>query len=733
MLLWLWLALCPFGVNSLSYDYYDEFDFGDDDGNGFVEDLLPTFSNEQKQAISKNRASDSHRPSHCKGVCLQEETDDDYGLHIWGNTSVGFRRFVSCNYDMNADYMTYAQRDCLLDEYGRGVWSNAVNYSECSKTPLVVLQEEWSQLRPLLNFRIWVTGGFEMALANFDQHLSIAVTPHANETFLVFKIAYYVINAYSQLHSQISFHELIDLLGFLLDANFVPAIKKQPELAFYVNTIVNKLPQIAMRYGPADSWLGTQTKTLTYCSGNIGNTSQTINVDTGTTIYVQPCVDCSYQYSALVINSDVIAEIKNTLRREPEVPSNLGVDYFDKRMYYITAHNFQGNTSESHPQVVTSYTDTKLRDPRCVWDLEENANWQIWPAEVAPCVLTESENKLATCQCNGTGYFGIAHTLISDQLYYLSQEDSTTPAISQIHHTPENDILKEYSYKYDQWVIGTTLQSISLLCLLSTVCLLIFARRLRGSRSAMILLNLCASIIGVEVVVFAAELTTDSRLGCTLSNILRYYFIMVSLLWNATEAHSLRVQMFSESETRFMVVAAVLSWGLPMLAIGAVLAVDVSAFDGLYVDCTFRCIMKYEVVLYAHVVPIACIALHNWAAFGFVSRLLCLPRELTDFSDDLRCEDGGLSCRRVSGGYALLALLAFPWGFSAFVALDVSKVNQHLKQSEALYQIIFLSGVVLQSIFIFAFYNLELRVLKKQQLSSRSSHTEVSKVLAKKF
>ncbi|ELT93147.1 hypothetical protein CAPTEDRAFT_139347, partial [Capitella teleta] len=80
-------------------------------------------------------------------------------------------------------------------------------------------------------------------------------------------------------------------------------------------------------------------------------------------------------------------------------------------------------------------------------------------------------------------------------------------------------------------------------------------------------------------------------LGCMLSNILRYYFIMVSLLCNGAEAYNMNLMLlkvFDQGVTNFILKAVIPSWGLPILGIVAILIIDTDAFQGVVEGCTFR-------------------------------------------------------------------------------------------------------------------------------------------------
>ena len=52
--------------------------------------------------------------------------------------------------------------------------------------------------------------------------------------------------------------------------------------------------------------------------------------------------------------------------------------------------------------------------------------------------------------------------------------------------------------------------------------------------------------------------------GCRVANILRYYFIMVSLLWSGVEAvnmYMMLVKVFEGSLHRFVLKTSIVAWG----------------------------------------------------------------------------------------------------------------------------------------------------------------------------
>ena len=80
-----------------------------------------------------------------------------------------------------------------------------------------------------------------------------------------------------------------------------------------------------------------------------------------------------------------------------------------------------------------------------------------------------------------------------------------------------------------------------------------------------ILLNLCVSLTILLIVLYVAEQFANSRLGCRVANVLRYYLVLVSLFWNGIEAHNMYrmlVKVFNAGEqSHFVLKAAIVAWG----------------------------------------------------------------------------------------------------------------------------------------------------------------------------
>ena len=86
----------------------------------------------------------------------------------------------------------------------------------------------------------------------------------------------------------------------------------------------------------------------------------------------------------------------------------------------------------------------------------------------------------------------------------------------------------------------------------------------RRGRPTKILVHLCVSLIGLLLLLYLTEVLVASRAGCTVANVLRYYIVLVSLLWNAVEAYNMYlmlIKVFKAHVSSFMVKAVVVAWG----------------------------------------------------------------------------------------------------------------------------------------------------------------------------
>jgi len=80
-----------------------------------------------------------------------------------------------------------------------------------------------------------------------------------------------------------------------------------------------------------------------------------------------------------------------------------------------------------------------------------------------------------------------------------------------------------------------------------------------------ILLNLCISLMTLLIVFFITDQFADTPRGCRISNIVRYYLVLVSLMWNGVEGHNMYrmlIKVFNTgTQSHVVLKAGLIAWG----------------------------------------------------------------------------------------------------------------------------------------------------------------------------
>ena len=66
------------------------------------------------------------------------------------------------------------------------------------------------------------------------------------------------------------------------------------------------------------------------------------------------------------------------------------------------------------------------------------------------------------------------------------------------------------------------------------------------------------------MVLYATEAAAVQELGCLVSNVIRYYLVLVSVAWNGVEAVNMYlslVRIFDSHVHHFVLKAALVAWG----------------------------------------------------------------------------------------------------------------------------------------------------------------------------
>ena len=91
-----------------------------------------------------------------------------------------------------------------------------------------------------------------------------------------------------------------------------------------------------------------------------------------------------------------------------------------------------------------------------------------------------------------------------------------------------------------------------------------YCRNNRRGSTPLILGNLCVSLLGLLLALYVAERLAHTYNGCRVANLLRYYFVMVSLFWNGVEAVNMYmklVKVFNSHVSHLVLKAAIVAWG----------------------------------------------------------------------------------------------------------------------------------------------------------------------------
>ncbi|XP_048773926.2 uncharacterized protein LOC125679062 isoform X2 [Ostrea edulis] len=125
--------------------------------------------------------------------------------------------------------------------------------------------------------------------------------------------------------------------------------------------------------------------------------------------------------------------------------------------------------------------------------------------------------------------------------------------------------------------------SLSIIGLGFTVLSFILFKPLRQGRGQQTLLNLALALLCSMIIFLAGMERTESYYGCIAVAALMHYFLLVSFMWMLVEGflQYLRfVRVLGTYIPRFMLKASIPAWGLPLLPVIIVLAVDYDLYKG---------------------------------------------------------------------------------------------------------------------------------------------------------
>ncbi|CAG2185175.1 Adhesion G-protein coupled receptor G4 [Mytilus edulis] len=121
--------------------------------------------------------------------------------------------------------------------------------------------------------------------------------------------------------------------------------------------------------------------------------------------------------------------------------------------------------------------------------------------------------------------------------------------------------------------------AVSIFGLAVTIVTYSMFRSLNREKSSRILLNMCVSMLLMNVAFLMMAETTKSESSalCTTIAILLHYFLLTSLMWMLTEAinmyHAL-ITVFTTYSSQFILRRCVIAWGIPLLVVAITMGVN---------------------------------------------------------------------------------------------------------------------------------------------------------------
>ncbi|XP_072301762.1 uncharacterized protein [Eucyclogobius newberryi] len=309
------------------------------------------------------------------------------------------------------------------------------------------------------------------------------------------------------------------------------------------------------------------------------------------------------------------------------------------------------------------------------WDFTYNDGSGGWNS--MGCSLRNSTDTETICGCNHLTSFGIL------------LDPSRTPLTSRTQAT----ILTFITY------IGC---GISAIFLAITILTYLAFGKLRKDIPSKILIHLCMALLLLNLVFLVdawLALYPDALGLCISTAWFLHYFLLVSFTWMGLEAvhmYIALVKVFNSYISRYMVKFSLVGWGVPMIVIIIVIAIDKNNYGlvsyGKFPDGTTDefCWIKNDVAFYVAVVAyFGVIFLFNFVMFIVVLVQLCRLKRQNP--QNLQNRTTFQDIRSVLG---ITILLGLTWGFAFFAWGPVNEAFMYL----------FAIFNTLQGFFIFVFH-----------------------------
>lgn len=559
-----------------------------------------------------------------KASCRENIQKDDTGRYVWPATFYGRTAILPCNYAKRKE--ENASRPCIFNTTIKRAQWGRMDTSLCEK---IGLGEASNAMKKLCS----MTGDPKTLTAEQVAN----VTEKLEEIF-----------SYSLKDKNIA-SNMVQVISNMLAANTTVMARSNE-----MNKTSERLTQLLEDFTanvtiPANSSVNVKSSNVILFADKI---SPSI-ITPGKSLKLTTAFENDQKRK---LKFTIPSNALTTTNQESAVPERVQLIAYNNAKLYIEQNETDVDNVDSQSVIFVKVKGRELRnltDPvtYTVPNVEFNKNHT--------CVYWDLKSRSWSTEGIVTKNIGTNQTVCeSDHLtsFSLLLDPSPDNPLPEIHET----VLTYISY------IGC---GISLFGIILTIITYGLFGCLHGDPSGRILLNLCSSLLFLNVAfLMASQVTTledkyNHTLAetlCIIVTILIHYFLLTTLAWMCVEAlnmYQLLVTVFNIYHSRFMLKRVLAAWGIPALTVGITLGADIRNYK---TEIGF-CFLSYgnKTAFYVALLTPACIILFvNTVVFGMVTKVILKPK----FKNRHQCTQNVTSIQ-VRGCFTVMVLLGVTWLF----------------------------------------------------------------------
>eukprot|EP00058_Branchiostoma_floridae_P013013 XP_002598501.1 hypothetical protein BRAFLDRAFT_66878 [Branchiostoma floridae] len=359
--------------------------------------------------------------------------------------------------------------------------------------------------------------------------------------------------------------------------------------------------------------------------------------------------DVEVRLSFIIYQSSRLFQSNQTAPSSNDKRTSINSRVIASRITGFELKNLPNPVVTRYLPIVQNSTNTTVDNIRCVfWDFNAGGGG-AWSTE--GCDFVGIDNDRVVCECNHLTNFAVLMDIYGGL------------------HSFALDLISK---------IGIALSITGLV--LTLITYLVF-KQLRQTRPQHILINLCVALLATLIIFLAGISATSSPVGCTVVAFLLHYFLLAVFMWMAVEAFNMYlafVKVLGAHVSRFLLKAAILAWGLPLVIAIITLVVDVPSTypngQETYRSTSFCWLQGYQ-LYFGFLLPAGLVLLFNTIVYIMViSKLTCRGRTKG------RVADSGKSAtkQQLRIAIAVMVLVGLTWIFGFFMISDGRIVFSYL-------------------------------------------------------